>query len=496
MTAYRELEGRFRRMGHIGDAGAVLGWDRAAMMPEGGNTARAEAMATLQVLRHEMLTDSRLGELIEEAAGDNSLDDWQRANLQEMRRHRVHATAVPADLVAAIARASLESEMVWRRARPASDFRTMLPHFKSVLALIREKAAIKAAALGVPAYEALMDEYEPGGRTDRIDAIFDDYAAFLPGFLDQVLAHQGKQPAPLRPPGPFPVEKQKALGERLMKVIGFDFAHGRLDVSAHPFCGGVPEDVRITTRYAEDDFTQSLMGVLHETGHAMYERQLPARWRWQPVGESRGMSLHESQSLLIEMQVCRGHEFMGFAAPLMREAFGGSGPAWEPENLLRIYGRVARSLIRVEADEVTYPAHVILRYRLEKRLLAGDLVMDDVPAAWAEELRRLLGITPPDDRRGCLQDIHWPEGIYGYFPTYSLGAMTAAQLFDAAKKADPDILPAIGRGDFAPLMRWLADNVHGLGSKLSTDALLTRATGRPLDPAVFKAHLRARYLGS
>ena len=495
MSAYLELEGRFRRMGLIGDAGSILGWDRAAMMPEGGNGARSEVVATLRVLRHEMLTDAKVGDLMDEAGGDNALDDWQRANLSEMRRWRLHATAVPADLVAAISRATAESEMAWRKARPASDLAMLMPHLKKVLDLTKEKARIKSAVLGVPLYEALMDEYEPGGRTDRIDAIFDDYAAFLPDFLERVLARQGSRPPAIRPQGPFAIEKQKALGERLMKTIGFDFDHGRLDVSAHPFCGGVPDDVRITTRYTDGDFTQSLMGVLHETGHAMYERQLPERWRWQPVGEARGMSVHESQSLLIEMQVCRGPEFMAFAAPLMREAFGGSGPAWEPENLRKIYSGVARSFIRVEADEVTYPAHVILRYRLEKRLIAGDLRLDDVPGAWAEELKRLLGITPPDDRRGCLQDIHWPEGIFGYFPTYSLGAMTAAQLFDSAKRADASILPSIANGDFAPLMAWLKANVHGLGSKLSTDELLSRATGRPLDPAVFKAHLKARYLG-
>ena len=495
MSAYRELEGRFKRMGLVGDAGAVLGWDRAAMMPEGGNSGRSEVVATLQVMRHEMLTDAKVGDLLEEAGGDNTLDDWQRANLREMMRVRLHATAVPADLVAALSKAALESEMVWRKARPASDLAMLMPHLKKVLDLTKEKARIKSAALGVPLYEALMDEYEPGSRTDRIDAIFDDYAAFLPDFLEGVLSRQANLPPAIRPEGPFPIEKQKALGQKLMGIIGFDFNHGRLDVSAHPFCGGVPDDVRITTRYTDVDFTQSLMGVLHETGHAMYERQLPADWRWQPVGEARGMSVHESQSLLIEMQVCRGPEFMSFAAPLMREAFGGSGPAWEPENLRKIYSGVARSYIRVEADEVTYPAHVILRYRLEKRLIDGDLKIEDVPGAWAEELKRLLGITPPDDRRGCLQDIHWPEGIFGYFPTYSLGAMTAAQLFDAAKRADPSILPGIAVGDFAPLMGWLRANVHGLGSKLSTDELLTKATGRPLDPGVFKAHLKARYLG-
>ena len=494
MSAYLELEGRFKRMGVVGDAGAVLGWDRAAMMPEGGNAGRSEVVATLQVMRHEMLTDAKVGDLLDEAGGDNTLDDWQRANLREMKRVRLHAAAVPADLVAALSKAALESEMVWRKARPASDLAMLMPHLRKVLDLTKEKARIKSAALGVPLYEALMDEYEPGGRTDRIDAIFDDYAAFLPGFLEQVLARQASRPPAIRPEGPFAIEKQKSLGRKLMGIIGFDFNHGRLDVSAHPFCGGVPDDVRITTRYTDGDFTQSLMGVLHETGHAMYERQLPSRWRWQPVGEARGMSVHESQSLLIEMQVCRGPEFMAFAASLMREAFGGSGPAWEPGNLRKIYSGVARSFIRVEADEVTYPAHVILRYRLEKRLIAGDLRIEDVPGAWAEELKRLLGIVPPDDRSGCLQDIHWPEGIFGYFPTYSLGAMTAAQLFDAAKRADPSILPGIAKGDFAPLMGWLKANVHGLGSKLSTDELLAKATGRPLDPEVFKAHLKARYL--
>jgi carboxypeptidase Taq len=280
-----------------------------------------------------------------------------------------------------------------------------------------------------------------------------------------------------------------------MAAVGFDFEHGRLDTSLHPFCGGVPDDVRITTRYDEADFSSALMAVLHETGHALYERGLPADWRLQPVGQARGMSVHESQSLLIEMQACRGPEFIGFAAPLIREAFGGDGPAWQADNLTRHYHRVGRGLIRVDADEVTYPAHVILRYRLERAMLAGDLPLADLPAAWNEGLEALLGIRPPDDRLGCLQDIHWYDGAWGYFPTYTLGAMSAAQLYAAAQAAVPEIPEAIGRGDFAPLLGWLRENVHAKGALLSTDELLTAATGRPLDPEVFKAHLRARYLG-
>jgi carboxypeptidase Taq len=279
-----------------------------------------------------------------------------------------------------------------------------------------------------------------------------------------------------------------------MRVLGFDFEHGRLDISLHPFCGGVPDDVRITTRYNEDDFTQAVMAVIHETGHALYERGLPPAWRHQPVGQARGMSLHESQSLLMEMQASRSRQFIAFVAPLAREAVGGNGPAWDEGNLYRLYTRVKPDFIRVDADEVTYPAHVILRYRLERALIAGDMAVDDLPAAWNAGMKELLGIVPPSDREGCLQDIHWYDGAWGYFPTYTLGAMTAAQLFDAACRANPQIPTSIGRGDFVPLLAWLREHVHGHGARLSNRELLTRATGRPLDPAVFKRHLETRYL--
>jgi carboxypeptidase Taq len=492
-SPYRELERRFARLHHLAGARAVLGWDNQTMMPEGGAEARAEQNALLGVLAHEMITDPALAELMAEAEGE-ALDDWQRANLREMRRQWRHATAIGPDLVEALSKAVSASEQCWRVARPAADFAMLRPHLERVLALVREVAAAKSAAFGVAPYDALLDENEPDGSAARIDGIFADLEAFLPEFLGRVLERQAARPAPTRPPGPFPVERQRELGLRLMATLGFDFRHGRLDVSNHPFCGGVPDDVRITTRYDECDFASSLMAVLHETGHAMYERGLPAAWRTQPVGQARGMSVHESQSLLIEMQACRGREFLAFAAPLLREAFGGDGPAWESENLYRHYTRVAPGYIRVEADEVTYPAHVILRYRLERAMIAGDLSLADLPGAWAEGMRRLLGIVPPDDRLGCLQDIHWPDGAWGYFPTYTLGAMTAAQLFAAARAADPDIVPAIARGDFAPLFAWLRANVHGLASLLPTDALLVRATGRPLDTAAFTAHLEARYL--
>ncbi|CAA7613854.1 carboxypeptidase M32 [Magnetospirillum sp. SS-4] len=493
MTAYSRLEAAFRKISTLGDALSILNWDMATMMPDGGAESRAEQIATLKGIIHETLTAPRMGDWLEEAASE-PLDEWETANLREMRRDWLHAVAVPADLVDALARAESACEMIWREARPAADFQRVKPALAEVLSLVRQVGTAKGERLGLGVYDALLDQYEPDGRSAEIDPLFDHLETFLPGFIELALESQFRRPPPPPPAGPFPVESQKALGLRMMENLGFDFRHGRLDVSHHPFCGGTASDVRLTTRYNPDDFVSALMGVLHETGHALYELGLPkGRWSSQPIGRARGMVMHESQSLLMEMQACRSPHFAAFAAPVVAEAFGASDPGWEVDAFHRRGIRVERGFIRVEADEVTYPAHVIIRYRLEKALIEGRMDLDDLPEAWTAAYGRLLGITPPDDRLGCLQDIHWYGGAWGYFPTYTLGAMTAAQLFDAATRAEPAILPGLAQGDFKPLLSWLRDNVHGRGSLLSTRDLLTAATGRPLDPTVFEAHLRRRY---
>lgn len=495
MTAYHQLEARFRRLGAVEQAIGMLNWDAAAMMPAGGAAARSEQLATLRLLAHDELAAAETAELLAQAgAEEGDLDPWQRANLREMRRRRAHAAALPAALVEAVSRASSDCETVWRKARPDSDFAAVLPLLEEVLRLRREVAAAKAECFGTSPYQALLDQYEPGGSVAAIDRLFDEIARFLPDLIEAVLTRQAAEP-PLRDlAGPFPIAVQRRVAMRLMAQIGFDFDHGRLDVSAHPFCGGTPDDVRITTRYDEGDFARALMGVLHETGHALYQRGLPARWRLQPVGRARGMAVHESQSLLLEMQVCRSRDFVAFAAPLLREAFGGDGPDWTDEALYRRQIRVRRGLIRVDADEVTYPAHVILRYRLERAMIAGDLAARDLPGAWAEGLQALLGVAPGNDREGCLQDIHWYDGVWGYFPTYTLGALIAAQLFEAARSTIPGLGAAIGTGDFAPLLAWLGERVHAKGSLLSTAELVEDAAGRPLATASFERHLRDRYL--
>ncbi|MDF2994546.1 MAG: putative carboxypeptidase [Xanthobacteraceae bacterium] len=496
MTAYAALSRHFGRIAAMSNAIGILQWDSDAMMPAGAAGTRAESMALLRVLQHEMAVDPRVGEWLGEAEQDNGLGEWERANLREIRRSWTVETALPADLVEASSKAISACEMAWRQARANADFKALIPFLTKVLKLQREAGAAKGEKLGLSVYDALLNDYEPGGRALRIDALFDELAAFLPGFTEEALAAQARRPQPAPLEGPFPIEAQRQLALKIMAALGYDFERGRLDVSAHPFCGGADNDVRITTRYDDADFSKALMGVIHETGHALYEQGRPAAYMDQPVGHARAMSVHESQSLIMEMQACRSREFLAFAAPVMRAAFAADGPGWQADALWRRYTRVERGFIRVDADEVTYPAHVILRYRLEKALITEAMPLGELPAAWNAGMQELLGITPPNDRLGCLQDIHWPSGGWGYFPTYTLGAMTAAQLFDAATRAEPDILPGIARGDFAPLVGWLRSNIHSQGSRFTTDDLLTRATGRPLDAGVFKAHLARRYLGA
>lgn len=495
MNAYQQLEKRFARLAKIEEAIGVLGWDRATMMPDGGAAGRAEQVATLSVMCHEILCDPALGDLLDQVE-TQKLDTWERANLREMRRDWVHANAVPSDLVEAQSRAISECETIWMQARQDDDFDTLAPYLTREIDLIRQSATAKGEALGCTPYDALLDQFDPGMSAATIDPIFKELVAFLPGFIDEVLAHQKSAPTPVKPAGPFPEKAQRELSHALMKTLGFDFNHGRLDTSAHAFCGGTNDDVRLTTNFDEQDFARSIMGTIHETGHALYSLGLPKKWRYQPVGRARGMSIHESQSLLMEMQVCRSRDFLSYAAPMMREAFapGSSSDDWSVDNLFALSTRVDRSLIRIDADEVTYPAHVILRYGIERRLISGELSVGELPDAWNAAMQELVGICPDTNRNGCMQDVHWMSGAFGYFPSYTLGAMTAAQLYAAAREQDATIVPGIQQGDFAPLRTWLGENIHAKASSKSTVELVKEATGKALDVGVFKQHLRERYL--
>ena len=491
-SPYERLVARFKLIATIGECASMLGWDAAAIMPPGGGAARGDQLAVLAVLGHSHLIAPEVEADLADAEGS---DAWEEANIRLMRHAYTRARVLPPDLVEVQAKANSDCEKVWRLARKESNFARVKPHLAEVLRLTREAASCLSGALGLSPYDALMDGYQQGIGADDVDPIFAAYEGFLSATLPAVEEIQSRQPPPTRPPGPFPIAAQQALCRDIAQRLGLDFEHARLDQSAHPFSGGTPTDVRITTRYLEEDFTSAILAVVHETGHALYERGLPTAYARLSVGEAAGMAVHESQSLIVEMQAFRSDAFLGWLGGRLHETFGGEAEPYRLENLGRLWRRVERSYIRVDADELTYPAHVILRFRLERAMIAGDLSVADLPGAWNDGLHALLGITPPDDALGCLQDIHWYDGAFGYFPSYTIGAMSAAQLMQAAREQVPDLDAAFSRGDLSPLLAWLRVHVHGVGSRLDLNGILTGATGRPLDPTAFQAHLRQRYLG-
>ncbi|WP_372621213.1 carboxypeptidase M32 [Falsiroseomonas sp.] len=492
-AAYDRLKARFARIGAINEAAGILHWDASAMMPPGGGHARGEQLAALAGVAHELLTAPRTEEDLAAAEADG---EWDAPNLVLMRRAHARATALPVALVEASSRANSACEKVWREAKADADFGKVEKLLTEVVALQREIARALGERLGMDPYDALMDGYQPGVTSADVEPVFAAYEAWLREALPRAEAIQAKRPAPLPLSGRFPVAAQRALCREMAERIGLEFSHARLDESLHPFCGGNPSDVRITTFYDEENPAKALLGVLHETGHAMYERHLPAGFARQPVGESAGMAAHESQSLIVEMQACRSDAFLAFLGGRLRSAFRAEAKATSPENLARLWRHVSRGVVRVDADEMTYPAHVILRFRLERALIAGELEVADLPAAWNQAMRDMLGIVPPDDAQGCLQDIHWHDGAFGYFPSYTLGAMAAAQLMAALRRDVPELDAQLRKGDLSSMMRWLNLHVHGEGARLGFQDLLRHATGKPLDPADFTAHLATRYLSA
>ncbi|WP_313382591.1 carboxypeptidase M32 [Pantoea sp.] len=491
-TAYQQLSATFQRLSRFGHLMAVAGWDMQTMMPSGGSQARGEALAEMGVLRHSILTDPRVGELIQEAE-QADLNDVERANLREMQRAWQQASLLPASLVEAKSLAGSRCEHAWREQRPANDWQGFAANLKEVVRLSREEAQLRAEANGTSRYDALLDLYEPGMTSAKLDATFGELKSWLPDLLQRVVEKQAQERVEL-PQGPFAVEAQRQLGLSVMATLGFDFRHGRLDVSAHPFCGGVPDDVRITTRYNQDEFLSALMGVIHETGHARYEQGLPQQWRDQPVGLARSTAIHESQSLFMEMQLGRSREFLQRILPQVCDKLGAQ-PALNAENFVRLTQRVRPGLIRVDADELSYPAHVILRFEIERALIEGEIEVEDIPALWDEKMMHSLGLdTRGNYRDGCMQDIHWTDGAFGYFPTYTLGAMYAAQLFQAVKKALPDLGERLQHGELQPVFDWLQQNIWQHGSRFPTEQLLINATGEALNPRFFRQHLEQRYL--
>ena len=494
-SPYQQLEQEFRRLHAFRGALSLLRWDAAVMMPRGSAEVRGEQLAALETEYHALLTAPRVTRLLDRAqANAQGLEDWQLANLREMRRQRDHAIATPTTLISRLARATSRAEVQWTEARHKSDFALFVPHLEEVVALVRDKAALLGQALNLQPYDALVDEFTSGITTQDIDTLFKALSRKLPSLINETIELQQKKQPVLPLTGKFPPSKQRQVAVDVMKALGFPFDRGRLDESEHPFTEGVPGDIRVTTRFDANEPFNGLLGALHESGHAMYDLGLPQAWLDQPVGRDRGMALEESQSLLLEMIVGRSRAFVRYLKPLLEKHFGASGPEWEVENLYRHLNRVRRGLIRVDADELTYPLHIMLRYDLEKRILGGELAIRSIPEAWNSFMEERIGVRPQNDVEGCLQDIHWAVGSFGYFPSYALGAIIAAQLWDSVHAQRPGVDEEIANGQFGGLFEWLRDNVHSLGAKISIQELMKNASGKPLSAAASLRYLENKYL--
>ncbi len=492
--SYAKLKERFKRISALEHMANIADWDRSVFMPSGGAEARGEALAEVGGFMHELTCDPQVSEWLESAKNEN-LDSWNTANLRHIERAHKLSTAVSTDVVSRKIALGVRCGQAWETLRPQNNWQDFLPLLKDVVDVSREEAAQRAQSTKLSAYQSLVDLYSPGQKVEEIEIIFARLKEFLLQTIQKITEKQKTEPH-YQLLGPFNIEKQKQLCLETMQILGFDFKRGRLDVSHHPFCGGVSRDVRITTRYAEHDLAESLMGVIHETGHASYEQGLPQLWAGQPVGTALGMTLHESQSLLFEMQMARSPEFLGLISPLLTKIFGARENEFSTHNLAHAFTRVQPDYIRTSADEVTYPLHVVLRFEIEKDLIEGRMDVKDLPEVWNLKMQKYLGVdTTQNYKDGCMQDMHWAFGSFGYFPSYTLGALTAAQLFAKAKQQMPSLMSDISRGDLTGLHQWLQQKIWSQASLLSKTDLLIAATGEDLNPQYFIDHVNARYLG-
>lgn len=469
----------------------LLEWDQETYMPKRGAADRAEQLAFVAGLAHERQTSEEFGGLIERLAREtNGVDPVIETNVREAKRAHERAVRIPTELVRQIARTSSLAKDAWVAARKRSDFASFAPSLEKMLDLKRRLA--DHVGWDTEPYDALMDEYEPGAKAADIDAVFVQLRAELVPLV-QVLQQAPRQPDRSILKREFPRAGQERFNRTIAAAVGFDFDAGRIDVSAHPFCSGlVPADVRMTTRYDERYLPMSLFGVLHEAGHGLYEQGFERGHTGTPMASAVSLGIHESQSRMWENLVGRSRPFWEHFYPSLQAEFEALRDvpldAW-----MFAINAVEPSFIRVEADEVTYGLHIILRFDLERRLIAGKLAVRDVPAAWNDGVRTLLGITPPDDAHGCLQDIHWAMGIFGYFPTYQLGNLYAAQFFVQAQQALPGLEDGFRRGELRPLLNWLRENIHRHGKRYRAHELVQVVTGKSLSHRPFIDYLHAKF---
>ncbi|ELZ75543.1 carboxypeptidase M32 [Haloferax larsenii] len=487
-SAYDRLLTKYKRIANVKNAGGILSWDQQVMMPDEGTPARSQQMSALSALSHELLTDDEFGELLEAAEADDPTEE-QAAVLRELRRDYERAARVPNDLVEKISAASSEAIPAWKQAKAEDDFEEFAPHLEKHVELKRKYA--EHIDPDRDPYEVLFEDYEPCLPLDQAEDILADVREVLVSMIADI-RESDTELAVDSFEGEFDEDEQEELVRDALSTLGYPWDRGRLDTAPHPFSSGTQFDARVTTRYDESDPLGSLFSTIHEFGHALYTLGLPDEHYATPLGEDRNLSVHESQSRLWENHVGRSRAFWQHFLPTFTEHFpevdASVEEAYEAAN--QVYDD---NLIRVEADELTYHLHIVIRFELERELVSGDLDVEDVPEAWNDKYEEYLGIRPETDSEGCLQDIHWAYGNFGYFPTYSLGSIMAAQLFAAAEEDIDDLDEKIARGEFGDLREWLRENVHQHGRQYETNDLVKRATGEDFAADDFLDYVESKY---
>jgi carboxypeptidase Taq len=495
MTSYIKIADFYKKIKILKNVGGILHWDSSTMMPKHSFKARAEEMALLSSIQQKFLRSEQFGNALENIQYDD-LDDWQKANIREMKSSRDNALAVETRLIELFTKATAEGKVVWEKARKDNNFQLFAPHLKKIISLARDIGKARQEYFKKDsAYDGLLDQYDKGSNQKDLDIIFSDLRKWLPSIISQVIDKQ-KPMQIIAFDQDFSVEKQKEFALLCMQKLGFDFNRGRIDTSTHPFCGGNAFDVRLTTRYDIKNFITGTLGVMHETGHALYNQNLPEDYKYQAVGEYRSIAIHESQSLFVEKHLGSSREFWDYITPQVHKTFklSKANKAYSADNFYNINNKVESTFIRIDADEVTYPAHVILRYNLEKELIAGNLKVHDIPKVWNDGMKELLGITPKNDSEGCLQDIHWSLGAFGYFPTYLKGSIFAAQIANEFNKQDKNFKNHIKSGDWQKIISFLKDKVHSKASFLTSDELVKSVVGTGFDVEVYKQYLLGKFL--
>ena len=487
--AYQDLLERYRQVTYLGSAGMVLSWDQQVMMPDAGTPARSKQQSVLSSVGHEKLTADAVGEALDELEGAD-LTDEQAAVVREIRREYEREEAVPKDLVERISEETSNALPVWEQAREESDWSQFAPQVETLLDLKRQYA--EHIDPDADPYAVLFADYEPHLDLDVADRVLTRLREELVPIIDAI-AESEADLATDAFGGEYDPEEQEALSREALTELGYDWDRGRLDVSTHPFTAGNQFDARVTTRFDPEKPLDALASTVHEFGHATYTLGLPDSEFGTPLGSDRGLSVHESQSRLWENHVARSEEWWDFFLPRFQEQFPSTSdltPRQAYEGANQVHDD---NLIRVEADELTYHMHIILRYEIEQDLVHGDLAVEDVPGAWNEKMAEYLGVRPETDAQGCLQDIHWSHGSFGYFPTYTLGSVLAAQLFAAAEEDIDDLRGKIGRGEFDDLHDWLTEHVHRHGAQYETNELVKRATGEEFTADYFLDYVREKY---